>query len=272
MLLENPKPNTPSQRNFVRIRNFFLRKSPFLKSEIHGRKKKSGRNNLGIVTSYHKGGGHKQKYRSILFIRTKNSVGIVTSVEYDPNRNANIASICDFLGGTYYYILAPKGLFIGDIVKSGNQAVPKIGNSLPIRKIPVGSLIHNVSIKSKKKAQISRAAGSFSKLIEKSSKQCQIELSSGEHQLLSAQCFATIGIVSNELFFLTTKGKAGRNRWLNKRPKVRGVAKNPVDHPHGGGEGKTSGGRVSVTPWGKPCKGTKTTRLKNRLGRTYIKL
>jgi len=265
MELKKINPITPSQRCLIKIKNVHLKKSPILKTQIFGLTNTSGKNNIGRITSYHKGGGHKQKYRKINFFRKKNSVGIVTSIEYDPNRNTNIVSIYDFLLNYYFYIIAPKNLSVGDIVKAGFNAEPKIGHSLTISKIPAGSFIHNISVKSKKKAQISRAAGTFSQLIEKTSKQGRIRLSSGEYRFLSVNCLATMGIVANDFFFLTTRGKAGRSQWFNKRPKVRGVAMNPVDHPHGGGEGKTSGGRTSVSPWGKSAIGGKTSRSQNNL-------
>ena len=164
----------------------------------------------------------------------------------------------------FYYTIAPKNLKVGDIVKSGSNAEIKNGHSLPISKIPVGCLIHNIAPKINGIAKFSRSAGTFSQLIEKTTNYGKIKLSSGEQQTISINCFATIGIVSNEFLTLTTLGKAGRSRWLNKRPKVRGVAMNPIDHPHGGGEGKTSGGRSSVTPWGKPTKNGKTSKSKNK--------
>jgi large subunit ribosomal protein L2 len=186
----------------------------------------------------------------------------VCSIEYDPNRNSKIASIYDSYNNIFFYILAPKNLNIGDIIESGNNVEPKLGNSLPIEKIPVGSYIHNVSPKTTKHAQISRSAGSFSKLKEKTLTQAIIELSSGEQRLISPKCYATIGIVSNEYVFLKKLYKAGQSRWLNKRPTVRGVAMNPIDHPHGGGEGKKSG--VNKTPWGKNNNKGATSRSKNK--------
>nr|YP_009495524.1 ribosomal protein L2 [Psammoneis japonica]AWQ64254.1 ribosomal protein L2 [Psammoneis japonica] len=263
MTLQVVNPITPSQRELVKLKKNHLAKTPTIKSQLTSLKNTSGRNNTGKITAYHKGGGHKQKYRKINFYRTIASLGIITSLEYDPNRTANIASVYDFLTNKYFYILAPKNLNIGDIVKAGPNAEAKVGHSLPISKIPVGSLIHNISPKKKKQAQISRAAGTFSQLIEKTSKYGRIQLSSGEQRFLSVDCFATIGIVSNELLFLTNLSKAGRARWLNKRPRVRGVAMNPIDHPHGGGEGKTSGN--SLTPWGKSSKGGRTSRSTNNL-------
>lgn len=257
------RPITSSQRNLIQINKKHLNKTPIVKSKIIGLKNTSGRNNTGQITSYKKGGGHKQKYRKINFFRTQESVGIVTSIEYDPNRTANIASVYDILTKQYFYMLAPIKLNIGNIVKTGTNAESNIGHSLPISNIPVGCCIHNVSPKTNKKAQISRSAGTFSYLIEKTAEHGRIELSSGEQRLLSANCFATIGIVSNELNSLTKLGKAGRSRWLNRRPTVRGVAMNPVDHPHGGGEGKKSG--ASLTPWGKPTKSGLTSKSTNKL-------
>ncbi len=265
MNLKTFKPTTPSQRNLVRLNTSNLRKKPLLKTKIKGLKNCAGRNFTGKITSQHRGSGNKKRYRKLNFNRIDNEVGIITSLEYDPYRSSNIASVYSFTRKNYYYMIAPKNLKIGDIVKSGNQADPKNGHSLPIAKIPVGTLIHNISVKTCKNSQISRAAGTFSQLMEKTSKEGRLKLSSGEQRTLSIDCFATIGVVSNELSFLTTLGKAGRSRWLNKRPNVRGVAMNPIDHPHGGGEGKTSGGRSSVTPWGKPTKGGRTSRSNNNL-------
>lgn len=239
-----------------------LKKKPLLKQKIKGIINLAGRNNTGRITVCHKGGGHKRKYREINFNRIKNSVGIICSIEYDPNRNANIASVFDFNKNEFFYILAPKKLSIGDVIESGSNAEPKLGNSLPIAEIPVGSFIHNISPKKFKQAQISRAAGTFSKLKEKTLSYAIIELSSGEQRFISPKCYATIGIVSNEYAFLIKKRKAGQSRWLNQRPTVRGVAMNPVDHPHGGGEGKTSG--KNKTPWGKYNNRGKTSRTRNK--------
>ena len=264
MNLIKKKPTTPSSRGLIQLNNNELKKKPFIKSKIVGSKTSSGRNNNGKIIIRRRGGGHKKNYRKVNFLRTKDFVGIITSVEYDPNRSANIASIYNYLEKTYDYILATKNLKVGDIVQTGNNAEIKNGNSLPLLKIPVGSLINSVSAETKGKAKFSRSAGTFSQLLEKTTTHARIKISSGEHRQVSVNCFATIGVVSNENFFLTTIAKAGRSRWLNKRPKVRGVAMNPVDHPHGGGEGKTSGGKSSVTPWGKPTKGGKTSRSKNK--------
>jgi large subunit ribosomal protein L2 len=262
-MLQKVKPKTPSQRNLIKINNKHLKKKPLLKIKLKGLKNNSGRNNEGKITCRHKGGGHKQTYRQIDFYRTKSSIGIVTSIEYDPNRTSHIASVYDFLKKDYFYILAAKNLTIGNIVKSGTNAETNLGNSLPISKIPEGALIYNINTKKKKKAQISRAAGTFSQLIEKTSQYCKIKLSSGKQRKISINCYATIGIVSNELHSLSSINKAGRARWLNKRPTVRGVAMNPVDHPHGGGEGKKSGS--GLTAWGQPIKFKKTSNSKKIL-------
>jgi len=234
-----------------------------LKTQIKGLKNSSGRNNSGKITVRHKGKGHKQKFRVIDFFRINSSTSIVCTIEYDPNRKANIAAIFDISSQKFSYILAPKNLKIGDIVKSGPNAETKLGHSLPILKIPVGSFIYNIAPKSEKPAQISRSAGTFSRLTEKTLDSAKIELSSGEQRFVSVKCYATIGTVSNEFVFLTKLGKAGRSRWLNKRPTVRGVAMNPIDHPHGGGEGKKA--KIGRTPWGKPTRGKKTSKTKNKL-------
>jgi len=252
---KNQKPFTPTQRHLIQLNNKHLTKKPLLKKKMEGLKNSSGRNNSGKITIYHKGGGHKKKYRKLEFYRNFKSIGITCSIEYDPNRNANIASIYDFFFNTFFYILAPKNLKTGDVVQSGADKEIKLGNSLPISKIPIGSLIHNISMKPFKKAQLSRAAGTFGCVKEKTLSYVKIELKSGKQITILPECYATIGIVSNELIILTQKGKAGRSRWFGIRPTVRGVAMNPVDHPHGGGEGKKSG--KGKTPWGKTTKKSK---------------
>jgi large subunit ribosomal protein L2 len=259
MNLKIKKPITSTQRHLLQLNVKDLRKKPIIKSKLKGLKNSAGRNNSGKITVRHKGGGHKKRYRELNFFRTNESTGIVLSIEYDPYRNANIVSVYDFLNKHFFYMIAPKELRTGDIVKSGPNAESKLGHSLPIAAIPVGSHIHNISPKALRKAQISRAAGTFSYLKEKTLKYAKIELSSGEQRIISPKCYATIGVVSNELTFLTQLGKAGRSRWLNRRPTVRGVAMNPVDHPHGGGEGKKSG--PGKTPWGKPVKIGKTGKI-----------
>jgi large subunit ribosomal protein L2 len=263
MKIKRINPTTASQRNLIKVVNNELAKKPLLKNNIFGKicKKNSGRNNSGKITVFHKGGGHKKIYRKVDFKNLTNSTFIVINLEYDPYRNAYIIALFDFINKTFKYNLATKFLKIGDIVKTGFNAEPKLGHTLRLSKIPVGSLIHNISLKPNGKAKITRAAGTVSQLIEKTDNHAQISLSSGQQKFIPLNCFATVGTVSNDLFFLKTIGKAGRSRWLNKRPTVRGVAMNPIDHPHGGGEGKTSGGRTSVSPWGKPSKGGKTGKF-----------
>jgi large subunit ribosomal protein L2 len=263
MLFKTIKPVTPSQRHLIKLNKRHLNKKPILKTKISGKKNSSGRNNSGKITVRHKGGGVKQLYRNLNFRRTNNSSGIVCSIEHDPNRNAFIASICDTGNRQFFYIISPQNLKIGDIVKSGLDIEPSLGSSLPISEIPAGLSIHSISQKQNKDAQISRSAGTFSVIKKKTDQSVLIKLSSGAHKFIPSNCFATIGEVSNELYFLTQTGKAGNSRWLNKRPTVRGVAMNPVDHPHGGGEGKKSG--RSKTPWGKVNKRGSTSKLKNKL-------
>ncbi len=252
MKLTFSKPTTPSQRNFIKLNRKELLKKPIIKTKIVGIKNSSGRNHSGKITVRHKGNGHKQRYREINFSRTLKSTGIVLGIEYDPFRNSNIASIYDFTQNIFFYILAPKKLNVGNIVESGLSTELSTGNSLPIYKIPEGSFIHNITTTPQKKAQYTRAAGTFAILKEKTTSNAVIKLSSKKELLVSLQGYATLGVLSNEFYFLTHIAKAGRSRWLNKRPSVRGVAMNPIDHPNGGGEGKKSGKKVS--PWGKPCK------------------
>jgi large subunit ribosomal protein L2 len=254
---------TSTQRHLIQIKITFTRKKPLLKKKTIGLIKANGRNNSGKITVRHKGNGHKRTYRIIDFKRINKVIGIVCSIEYDPNRNSHIASIYDTTLKKFFYILAPKNLKIGDILKSGINIEPKLGNSLPLAEIPIGSLIHCVSLNPTHHSTISRAAGTFSYLKEKELDRTIIELSSGEQRILSSDCYATMGVVSNELNFLTNIGKAGRSRWLNCRPSVRGVAMNPVDHPHGGGEGKKSG--KGKTPWGKFVKSGTTSKSKHKV-------
>lgn len=261
--LKKYKPSTPSLRALITLSTDSNAKKPLLKNKLQGRKNLDGTNNTGRIVSYHKGGGNKKRYRKINFKRTEDTTSIITSIEYDPYRSSKISSTYDFIKKKYNYIITPKNINVGDIIKSGNKAEIKNGHTLPIAKIPLGSFLHNVSIKPNDKARISRSAGAFTELIEKTYNLAKLKLTSGKHITVNTGCFASIGVVSNGNWKLTNKGKAGRSRWLNKRPKVRGVAMNPVDHPHGGGEGKTSGGRTSVTPWGKPTK-NKKTRKRNK--------
>src|ERR1035437_4745039 len=228
------------------------------KSLLVSQTKSGGRNSLGRITSRHIGGGHKQKFRIIDFRREKTSIPAkVASIEYDPNRSARIA-LLHYVDGEKRYILAPLDLKVGDTVISGPEADIKPGNALPLRAIPLGTIIHNIELKIGKGAQLARSAGTFAQLMAKEGRYSQVKLPSGEVRLILQDCYATIGQVGNTDHENINIGKAGRSRWLGKRPKVRGVAMNPVDHPHGGGEGRTSGGRHPVTPWGIPTKGYKT--------------
>jgi large subunit ribosomal protein L2 len=233
------------------------------KSLLVSQTKSGGRNSFGRLTSRHIGGGHKQKYRIIDFRREKTSIPAkVASIEYDPNRSARIA-LLHYVDGEKRYILAPLDLKVGDTIVSGPEADIKPGNALPLRAIPLGTIIHNVELKIGKGAQLARSAGTFAQLMSKEGKYSQIKLPSGEVRLILQDCYATIGQVGNIDHENVNIGKAGRSRWLGKRPKVRGVAMNPVDHPHGGGEGRTSGGRHPVTPWGIPTKDYKTRTNKS---------
>lgn len=233
-------------------------------------KKTGGRNSYGRITSRHIGGGHKQKYRIIDFTRDKRDIPAkVASIEYDPNRSARIA-LLNYVDGEKRYIIAPLGMAVGDIVIASSVADIKPGNALPLRSIPLGTIIHNIELKLGKGAQLARSAGAYAQLMSKEGKYSQVKLPSGEVRMVLQDCYATIGQVGNIDHENVSLGKAGRSRWLGKRPKVRGVAMNPVDHPHGGGEGRTSGGRHPVTPWGIPTKGYKT-RTNKRSSRFIVK-
>jgi large subunit ribosomal protein L2 len=268
MALKQYNPTTPSQRGLVRVDRSDLWKGKPHKPLTKGLTKTGGRNNLGRMTSRHRGGGHKRLYRMIDFKRNKLDVAAtIERIEYDPNRTSYIA-LLKYDDGEYSYILAPAKLSAGDKIISSAAADIKIGNCLPLKNIPVGTIVHNVEMKPGKGGQIARSAGTSVSLVGKDSGYAQIKLASGEVRLVPLDCFATIGALSNADKKNTNVGKAGRSRWLGRRPHVRGVAMNPVDHPHGGGEGKTSGGRHPVTPWGKPTKGKKTR--KNKLTSKFI--
>lgn len=263
MALKKFNPTTPSQRELVLIDRSDLWKGKPEKSLTVGKTKTGGRNNLGRTTSWHRGGGHKQSYRLIDFKRNKFDIeAVVERIEYDPNRTAFIALI-RYEDDTVAYIIAPQRLAIGDKVVSGEKADIKPGNALPIKNIPVGTILHNVEMKPGKGGQIARSAGSYVQLVGKDSGYALLRLRSGEVRMVRAECMATIGAVSNPDYQNINFGKAGRMRWLGRRPVVRGVAMNPIDHPHGGGEGKTSGGRHPVTPWGKCTKGKRTRSNKS---------
>lgn len=256
------RPVTPSLRSLKKFKLPFLSSLKPIKIKTFFFKKKKGRNRKGQITIRHRGGGHKKLYRSVDFKRLNGS-GIVEALEYDPYRTAFLARIYNIEDKNRFYILAPKNLCVGAFVRSGQEAEIKVGHSMPLVRIPVGSLIHNISIAPGKIGQYVRAAGTSAQLIQKTKSKARVRLSSGEQRLVPLMSYATLGAVSNENSNLNTVGKAGRNRWFGRRPHVRGVAMNPVDHPHGGGEGKTSGGRPSVTPWGKPTKGPKTSNSRN---------
>ena len=266
MALKTFKPTTPSQRQLVIVDRSGLWKGKPEKSLTEGLRKHGGRNNLGRITVRFRGGGHKRNYRVIDFKRTKvDMVATVERLEYDPNRTAFIALI-RYEDGTLNYILAPQRLAVGDSVVSGQKVDIKPGNALPLKNIPVGTVVHNVEMKVGKGGQIARSAGTYVQLVGKDQGYAQLRLSSGEVRIVRAECMATIGAVSNPDQQNINLGKAGRSRWLGRKPHNRGVTMNPVDHPHGGGEGRTSGGRHPVTPWGKPTKGKKTRNNKKTDG------
>jgi len=240
------------------------------KSLIRKNHRKKGRNNRGVITIRHRGGGHKRRYRLIDFNRSKYGInGTVTTIEYDPNRNARIALIC-YSDGEKRYILHPKGLNVGDTILSGSGSAFSIGNTLPLSEIPLGTSVHNLELIPNKGGQLVRAAGTSAKLLAKEGDYVTLRLPSKEIRLLRKECFATIGEISNNDAFLVRSGKAGRTRWLGKRPTVRGSVMNPCDHPHGGGEGRAPIGRTRpLTPWGKPALGMKTRKNK-KLSDSYI--
>ena len=257
MSLKHYKAITPGQRGLVLVDRSGLYKGKPVKHLTEGKSQKGGRNNAGRITARRRGGGHKQRYRVVDFKRTRAGKATVERLEYDPNRTAFIALV-RYEDGELSYILAPQRLAVGDSVESGPGADIKPGNALPLRNIPVGTIVHNVEMKIGKGGQIARAAGAYVQLVGRDSGYAQLRLSSGEMRMVRQECMATVGAVSNPNNQNTNLGKAGRNRWKGKRPSVRGVAMNPVDHPHGGGEGRSSGGRHPVTPWGKPTKGRRT--------------
>lgn len=262
MALKQYKPTTPGRRGLVLVDRSALYKGKPEKALTEGLRKNGGRNNTGRITARRIGGGHKRRYRMIDFKRNKfDMVGTVERLEYDPNRTAFIALV-SYEDGEKAYIIAPQRLAVGDSVVSAKKADIKPGNAMPLANIPVGTIIHNVEMKPGKGAQIARSAGAYVQLVGKDQGYAQLRLMSGELRLIRSECMATIGAVSNADQQNTNLGKAGRKRWLGKRPAVRGVAMNPIDHPHGGGEGRTSGGRHPVTPWGKPTKGKKTRKNK----------
>jgi large subunit ribosomal protein L2 len=263
MALKNYNPVTPSTRQLVLVDRSGLWKGKPVKILTEGLSQKGGRNNTGRITARYQGGGHKRSYRIIDFKRRKfDMVGTVERLEYDPNRTAFIALI-KYEDGHLAYILAPQRIAAGDKVVSGLSGIDiKPGNAMPLSAMPVGTIVHNVEMKPEKGGQIARSAGTYAQLVGRDAGMAILRLNSGEQRLVSGMCFATVGAVSNADHGNINLGKAGRNVWLGKRPHVRGVAMNPVDHPHGGGEGRTSGGRHPVSPWGQPTKGKRTRQNK----------
>ena len=269
MTLKTFKPYTKSTRGTVIIAKKDLWKGKPIKSLTFGKKSVSGRNNLGRITSRRRGSGHKQKFRKIDFFRNKHNIeAVVERIEYDPNRTCYIMLI-KFEDGQRYYYLAPQKIKVGDKVENGPNAEIKTGNCLPLQEIPIGLNIHNVEIQPGAGGKIARSAGTSVTISGIDGDYTLIKMTSGEVRKISSKSMASIGVISNPDQKNIKIGKAGRNRWLGIRPSVRGVAMNPVDHPHGGGEGKTSGGRHPVSPWGQPTKGYKT-RKKNKKSNEYI--
>lgn len=270
MAIKKFKPTSPGRRHMTASSFEEVTTATPEKSLLEPLKKSGGRNNNGRITKRHTGGGHKRKYRIIDFKRDKKEIPAkVVSIEYDPNRSARIA-LLNYADGEKRYILAPQGLEVGSSVQASNAADIKPGNAMQIRSIPLGTWVHNVELKVGKGGQLARSAGAYAMIAAKEGKYAQLRLPSGEVRLVLQECCATIGQVGNIDHENVKLGKAGRNRWLGKRPQSRGVAMNPIDHPHGGGEGKSSGGRHPVTPWGVPTKGYKT-RTNKRTDRFIVR-
>ncbi|MYL22876.1 50S ribosomal protein L2 [Vreelandella massiliensis] len=262
MAIVKTKPTSAGRRHVVKIVGEELYKGRAYAPLLEKQSKSGGRNNYGRITTRHVGGGHRQHYRLIDFKRTKDGIpATVERLEHDPNRSAHIA-LLKYADGERRYIIAPKGVSAGDVLESGVNAPIKKGNALPLRNIPLGSTVHGIELKPGKGAQIARSAGTSAQLVAREGNYATLRLRSGEMRKVLAECRATLGEVSNSEHSLRQLGKAGAKRWRGVRPTVRGVAMNPVDHPHGGGEGRTSGGRHPVTPWGVPTKGHKTRKNK----------
>ncbi len=262
MAIVKSKPTSPGRRFVVRVVNPDLHKGEPHKPLLEKKSKSGGRNNRGRITTRHIGGGHKQHYRIIDFKRNKDGIpATVERLEYDPNRTANIALVL-YADGERRYVIAARDMKAGDVIDSGEAAPIKSGNTLPLRNMPIGSVIHCIELKPGKGAQIARSAGTSAQLVAREGQHATLRLRSGEMRKVSVECRATLGEVSNSEHSLRSLGKAGASRWRGVRPTVRGVAMNPVDHPHGGGEGRTSGGRHPVSPWGTPAKGYKTRKNK----------
>nr|WP_279098691.1 50S ribosomal protein L2 [Aerococcus urinaeequi] len=272
MAIKTYKATTNGRRNMSGSDFSEITKTTPEKSLLESQKRRAGRNNNGRITVRHNGGGHKQAYRIIDFKRNKDNVeGVVKAIEYDPNRSANIALI-HYTDGIKAYIIAPKGLQVGARISSGEAADIKVGNALPLKNIPVGTLVHNIETKPGKGGQLVRSAGASAQVLGKEDKYVLVKLASGEVRMILGTCRATVGVVGNEQHSLINVGKAGRSRWAGKRPTVRGSVMNPNDHPHGGGEGKAPVGRPSpMTPWGKPARGIKTRDKNARSNKLIVR-
>lgn len=281
MGIKQYNPKTPGQRYKTTVDYSVLSKDKAEKSLTKGKSSHAGRGGGGRISVRRRGGGHKQRYREIDFRRNKFVIdpdthltsgipGVVKTLEYDPNRSAFIALV-NYRDGEKRYILAPKGLQVGDTIMSGDNAEPKLGNALPLERIPLGSTVHNIELQQGRGGQMCRAAGTSATLVAKEADYVTLKLPSGEMRLVFKRCLATMGAVGNEDHMNVSLGKAGRARWLGRRPKVRGVVMNPVDHPHGGGEGRTSGGRHPVSPWGVPTKGYKTRKKRKQSSKFIVK-
>ncbi len=262
MAIVKSKPTSPGRRFVVKVTEPELHKGSPYAPLVEKKTKNGGRNNTGRITTRHRGGGHRQRYRVIDFKRDKDGVkGAVERLEYDPNRSAHIALVA-YEDGERRYILAPKGVYAGTEILSGSDVPIKPGNAMPLRNVPLGTMVHNIEMKPGKGGQIARSAGTGVQLVAREGAHATLRLRSGEMRKVPSDCRATIGEVGNHEHSLRSLGKAGATRWRGVRPTVRGVAMNPVDHPHGGGEGRTSGGRHPVSPWGVPTKGYKTRKNK----------
>ena len=271
MALKTYRPTTPSRR-FMTVSGFEeITKTQPEKSLTRVKTQNAGRNSAGRITVRHRGGGHKKKYRVVDFRRDKAGIPArVAAIEYDPNRSANIALLF-YVDGEKRYILAPQGLKVGTMVESGPDAEPSIGNTLPLSKVPLGLLIHNIELHPGRGGKLVRSAGNAAQLMSREGKYANVKLPSGEIRMINVACMASVGRIGNSEHGSITSGKAGRSRWLGIRPTVRGVAMNPVDHPMGGGEGRTSGGGHPVSPWGKLAKGGKTRARKSSSNKFIVK-
>ena len=271
MAIKTFNPITPGTRQKTSLSYDEITKVGPEKALTKGKGSKAGRNSAGRISVRRRGGGHKRKYRAVDFLRNKYDIPAkVAAIEYDPNRTSNIA-LLHYADGEKRYIIAPKGIKVGDSLISGLAVEPKLGNAMPLEVIPLGSVVHNIELQLGKGAQMARSAGASATVVAKEKDYVTLRLPSVETRMVFKKCFATIGAVGNDDHMNTSLGKAGRSRWLGHRPKVRGVVMNPVDHPHGGGEGRTSGGRHPVSPWGMPTKGYKTRKKRKQSSKFIVK-